>query len=131
MTSIPAYLRLHERNCLSGRLEAALALHRNCSLRPRKCGVDRLNNEKGKCHTESFAILSSYGIYLGGYLYRKLNVNNMDRCRPCYKASGYDKLNRGVSEAEFQAALAGTRKAGLVRLNQGVPGTSLQVLPGE
>ena len=51
--------RLHER------VEQALAILENCCLCPRRCQVNRLNGELGKCSTGRKAFVSSFGPHFG------------------------------------------------------------------
>ncbi len=60
-----AYLELHEQRRLRERGEAALALLSDCTLCPRKCRIDRTLNNKGKCRTGRYALVSSYGPHFG------------------------------------------------------------------
>lgn len=60
-----AYLELFESGVLRERVEAALSLLEHCSVCPRKCGVNRLANEAGKCRTGRQAMVSSYGPHFG------------------------------------------------------------------
>ena len=60
-----SYLRLHRQNLLRDRINAARALLRNCTLCPRRCGVDRLRDQKGKCRTGRYACVSSFGPHFG------------------------------------------------------------------
>jgi len=46
---VPAYVRLAEQDGLEERIRAAEQLARTCRLCPRRCGVDRLNDERGYC----------------------------------------------------------------------------------
>jgi putative pyruvate formate lyase activating enzyme len=61
----PAYLRLHRAGQLRHRAEEALESLRACRHCPRKCGDDRLANEKGVCKTGRFARVSSYSAHFG------------------------------------------------------------------
>jgi putative pyruvate formate lyase activating enzyme len=47
--SIPRYLELHRRGLLSQRVREAVRLMSPCRLCPRRCGVDRLNGQRGVC----------------------------------------------------------------------------------
>ncbi len=44
-------------------------------------------------------------------------VNLIDQYRPCYKADLHPELNRAVTAAEFEEALASARRRGLMRLD--------------
>lgn len=55
----PAYLQLHREGRLAERVEQALAEFADCHACPRDCGVDRLADETGVCHTGRHAIVSS------------------------------------------------------------------------
>ncbi len=61
----PSYLYLHDRGELEGRREKLLEILRSCTLCPRKCGVNRLEGEKGFCKTGRHALISSYGPHYG------------------------------------------------------------------
>ena len=60
-----AYLELFHNSKLKERIEAALCLLESCSVCPRRCGVNRLAGDAGKCHTCREAIVSSYGPHFG------------------------------------------------------------------
>ena len=60
-----AYLELYHNGKLAERVEAARALLKNCQVCPRHCGINRLADETGKCHTGKLAVVSSYGPHLG------------------------------------------------------------------
>jgi putative pyruvate formate lyase activating enzyme len=55
----PAYLRLHREGRLAERVEAALEELADCRACPRDCGVNRMQDETGVCHTGRHAIVSS------------------------------------------------------------------------
>jgi putative pyruvate formate lyase activating enzyme len=61
----PSYIKLYETGELRIRVEQALSILENCSLCPRRCGVNRLAGEKGFCGTGKFAIISSCGPHFG------------------------------------------------------------------
>jgi putative pyruvate formate lyase activating enzyme len=60
-----AYLELYRSGKLAERVEAARALLKNCRLCPRHCGINRLADEMGKCHTGKLVVVSSYGPHFG------------------------------------------------------------------
>jgi putative pyruvate formate lyase activating enzyme len=60
-----AYLELYHCGKLAERVEAAWALLKNCQVCPRHCGINRLADETGKCHTGKLAVVSSYGPHFG------------------------------------------------------------------
>ena len=60
-----AYLELYHKGKLAERVEAANALLKNCQVCPHNCGINRLADETGKCHTGKFAVVSSYGPHFG------------------------------------------------------------------
>ena len=60
-----AYLELYRSGKLAERVEAARALLKNCRLCPRHCGINRLADEMGKCHTGKLAVVSSYEPHFG------------------------------------------------------------------
>jgi len=62
---LAAYLGLYRSGKLRERVEAAMSLLENCSVCPRKCGVNRLACEVGKCLTACEAMVSSYGPHFG------------------------------------------------------------------
>lgn len=61
----PRYLRTHSRSELKMKADRATALLANCNLCPRKCGVDRLSDETGYCHTGKNAVVASYDAHFG------------------------------------------------------------------
>jgi putative pyruvate formate lyase activating enzyme len=65
-----AYLALAESDAAAGceldrRIQQARNLLSPCRLCPRNCGVDRLADERGFCHTGRWAVVSSYGLHFG------------------------------------------------------------------
>ncbi len=56
-----------------------------------------------------------------GFLAREISpntyVNLMDQYMPCYKAGAHPELDRAISAAEFEKALASVRRHGLTRLD--------------
>ena len=56
----PSYLKLYQSGELENRIKKALNMLEKCNICPHKCGVNRLNNEKGFCRTGRNAIISSY-----------------------------------------------------------------------
>lgn len=61
----PAYLRTVASGLLKRKIEKAYTLLKSCKLCPRKCGVDRLVDETGTCHTGKQAWVSSYNPHFG------------------------------------------------------------------
>ena len=62
---MPAYLDLYHSGKLSERVLAARDLLHSCIVCPRRCGVNRLADETGKCKTGRLAVVSSYGPHFG------------------------------------------------------------------
>ena len=60
-----AYQELHESGELSRRIDQAMAILECCELCPRRCRVDRLRGELGKCRIGYRAMVSSYGPHFG------------------------------------------------------------------
>lgn len=50
---------------LNQRVQGARALLESCHLCPRRCGIERLKGETGKCHTGRYALVSSYSPHFG------------------------------------------------------------------
>lgn len=61
----PAYLKLTAQGELENRIEALFKKLEKCVLCPRKCGVNRLEDEKGVCKTGRKAVVSSFGPHFG------------------------------------------------------------------
>lgn len=62
----PAYLRLLQNGALAERAHRALQLQENCTLCPRRCGVNRLRTTDGAaCRTGENARVCSYGPHHG------------------------------------------------------------------
>ena len=61
----PSYLRLYREGLLAGRIEKALSLLESCTLCPRECGVNRLEDEEGFCRTGRRAKVASYNAHFG------------------------------------------------------------------
>lgn len=60
-----SYVGLWERGELAARVEEAIRRLASCDLCPRRCNVDRLHDERGKCRTGRLAVVSSYGPHFG------------------------------------------------------------------
>jgi putative pyruvate formate lyase activating enzyme len=61
----PSYLPLYKSGELAERIEQTYSLLESCTLCPRRCGIHRLNDEKGFCRTGLHPIISSYGVHFG------------------------------------------------------------------
>ncbi|MCR4407934.1 MAG: radical SAM protein [Anaerolineae bacterium] len=61
----PAYVALLESGELKRRVETAYRRLAACDLCPRECGVNRLQDEKGVCHTGKRAVVSSFNPHFG------------------------------------------------------------------
>jgi len=61
----PAYRSLFESGELSERADRAYSFLSSCTVCPRKCGVNRLDDEKGFCRTGLPPVVSSYGPHFG------------------------------------------------------------------
>jgi len=62
---VVAYMALYHSGELAGRVEAAGALLRECSVCLHCCSVDRIASETGKCNTAMLASVSSYSPHFG------------------------------------------------------------------
>ncbi|MDW8433985.1 MAG: radical SAM protein [Aquificaceae bacterium] len=60
----PSYLNLSENQWLE-RLDKAYDMLKECRVCPHRCGVNRLENQKGYCRTGKYAVVSSYFPHLG------------------------------------------------------------------
>ena len=60
----PSYLNLEE-NELDKRIEKSYKLLSPCQVCPQNCGVNRLEGEKGFCHSGKEIIISSYNVHFG------------------------------------------------------------------
>ena len=61
----PNYLKLHRDGTLQQRIHEALGLLASCELCPRRCRVNRLENERGVCRTGRHAMVSSCAPHFG------------------------------------------------------------------
>jgi putative pyruvate formate lyase activating enzyme len=64
-TPVPGYVHLHETGELKERVSRAYDLLRSCTVCPRRCGVNRLEDERGFCRTGLLPVISSYGPHFG------------------------------------------------------------------
>jgi putative pyruvate formate lyase activating enzyme len=64
---VPAYLKLYEENrsVFSERIEEGLRVLKDCTVCPRDCRVDRIEDEHGKCRTGRYAWVGSYFPHFG------------------------------------------------------------------
>jgi putative pyruvate formate lyase activating enzyme len=60
-----SYLELYNSGELEGRIEEAFGLLKSCSLCPRRCGINRLENKSGFCKTGIRARVYSYMAHMG------------------------------------------------------------------
>lgn len=58
------YLQL-SRNRLRDKIDRSISLLESCSVCPRRCGVNRLEDRKGVCRSGRKALISSYGPHYG------------------------------------------------------------------
>ncbi len=65
MTFLPAYVQLYETSQLKDRVAAGYEMLEECKLCARKCGVNRLQDERGFCRAGSGAMISSAGPHFG------------------------------------------------------------------
>jgi putative pyruvate formate lyase activating enzyme len=61
----PAYVQLHRSGELAKRAQTLTQMLGKCSLCPRECGVNRLNNERGICGSTSTLRISSFNPHYG------------------------------------------------------------------
>jgi putative pyruvate formate lyase activating enzyme len=61
----PSYLKLHQKEELSQRIETLWAKLKSCDICPHQCGVNRLQDQKGICRTGKKAKISSFGPHFG------------------------------------------------------------------
>jgi putative pyruvate formate lyase activating enzyme len=61
----PSYIALSESGELEERICRAYALLESCTVCPRKCGINRLDNERGFCRTGLLPVISSFGPHFG------------------------------------------------------------------
>ena len=62
---VPSYIKAHKTGKLSDSIKKAYKILENCRLCPRECEVNRLEDEKGICHTGRSAIVSSCSLHFG------------------------------------------------------------------
>ena len=62
---IPAYIETVKKGLLGERIAQAREILQNCSLCPRRCGVDRLAGQTGVCKTAAKAWVSSFNPHFG------------------------------------------------------------------
>jgi len=61
----PIYLSSHEHGSLDGKIGRLYRTLEDCTLCPRKCGVDRLRGEEGYCRSGKELVVSSFGPHFG------------------------------------------------------------------
>jgi putative pyruvate formate lyase activating enzyme len=61
----PAYLRSYRDGSLATKVEEALKMLEECTVCPRRCGVNRLKDEVGFCKTGRLSVVSSYFAHFG------------------------------------------------------------------
>jgi len=61
----PSYIELYQHRGLDKRIEKLYKVLESCELCPRKCGINRLEGERGVCKSGKELIISSYGPHFG------------------------------------------------------------------
>jgi putative pyruvate formate lyase activating enzyme len=61
----PSYIALSESGELEDRICRAYALMESCTVCPRKCRINRLDDERGYCRTGLLPVISSFGPHFG------------------------------------------------------------------
>jgi putative pyruvate formate lyase activating enzyme len=61
----PAYVKLEEEGRFAERIEQAYEILKECQLCPRRCGVNRLNGERGFCRAPEQVMVYSYNQHFG------------------------------------------------------------------
>ena len=61
----PSYIALCESGELEERICRAYALLESCTVCPRKCGINRLDDERGFCRTGLLPVIASLGPHFG------------------------------------------------------------------
>jgi putative pyruvate formate lyase activating enzyme len=64
-TAYPSYLALSESGELGERINQAYALLGSCTICPRNCRINRLNDERGFCRTGLLPVIASFGPHFG------------------------------------------------------------------
>ena len=62
---VPAYVETYRTGLLQKKIGQVEKILQDCTLCPRKCGVDRLSDEQGICQTGRLGIVSSYSPHFG------------------------------------------------------------------
>lgn len=62
---IPVYIKTYESGELDKKINSAYEMLKECTLCPRSCKANRLNNEKGFCKSGKLPIVSSYAPHFG------------------------------------------------------------------
>lgn len=65
MSTQPGYIRLYETGELFERISSLKTILKHCSLCPRLCGVDRINNERGVCRAGALPFVSAAHPHFG------------------------------------------------------------------
>ncbi|MFQ5770080.1 MAG: radical SAM protein [bacterium] len=60
MQFVPAYLKTYESGILEVKVQQALALLESCTVCPRDCRINRLQDQYAVCRTGRYAVVSSY-----------------------------------------------------------------------
>lgn len=61
----PSYLKTYKDKSLEQKINTALTMLKSCELCPRKCRVNRLENEKGFCQTGRHAFVANFAPHFG------------------------------------------------------------------
>jgi len=64
-TEYPSYIALSKSGELAERIDRAYDLLESCTVCPRKCRINRLNDERGFCRTGLLPVIASFGPHFG------------------------------------------------------------------
>ncbi len=123
----PGYVTLHERGELAERIDAALAMLKDCGLCPRMCKVNREENEPGFCLTGRLAKVAGYNLHFGEeaplvgvrgsgtIFFAQCNLG----CVFCqnYDISHEDQSAREVTKDQLAWIMLSLQKAGALNIN--------------
>ena len=122
----PAYLKLIENDELNDRVKKSYEMLSNCDVCGWHCGVNRIEDEFGVCHTGKLARISSYGPHMGEedplrgrrgsgtIFFGQCNL----RCQYCqnYDISQYDS-GREIESEDLAGIMLGLQRNGCHNIN--------------
>jgi putative pyruvate formate lyase activating enzyme len=127
---IPVYIQTKQHGELTRRIQAVREMLRDCTLCPRRCHVNRLENQTGVCNTGEHAIVASYTLHFGEeapvvgqggsgtIFFTHCNLT----CNFCQNYDiSHEGVGRNVSDEQLSAMMLALQQQGCENINVVTP----------